>query len=192
MSRTTDELPGIVRTLSTVQTMGQARIAIGTALKALGEAYKLLDRVPTEFGVPVLGDRYRHSLDIARTNLEAWIGQIAGIGAEDYRADWALKRWKVEKAYVEIAGVEGAAEYTPRTSNLEILMQALREAPALFGEELGNILEQVGNAAGNLGKGIASGLGWKGTAWAVVIVAVGLVVVTNGQILTTVKGIVKS
>lgn len=188
MSRTLDELSSINRVLDKVETAAQARIAIGEGLNALGRAYQLVGKVPTELGVPILGDHYRFQLDRARVNLETWFNQIQGRGAEDYRADWKLNRWKLDKAYVEIAGIEGAAEYVPRTSNLEILAQALREAPGLFGETVGNVLQEVGKAAGKVAAGAAKGLGWQGSIWAVVIIAVVLVVVTQGGILSVLRG----
>lgn len=178
MSSTLDELSEINRTLRTVQTSGQARVAVGTALKALSAAYELLPKIPTEFGVPLLAESYKNSLNIARANLEDFYRQIQGQGNEDFRATWALHRWKVEKAYNEIAGVEGAANYVPRTSNWEILRDAIKGAPAVFGEAVGDIIEKAAETAAKVGSGLAKGLGAWG--WGAVILVIVVVVFAMG------------
>lgn len=178
MARTTDEIANIARTLNGVQTTGQARIVIGRTLEALSAAYELLDEIPTQLGVPVVRERYLNTLNTARANLEDWYPKIPGSGNEDYRTDWARNRWRVEKAYAEIAGVEGAADYVPRTSNWEILSQALKEAPGVFGETVGDVLNKAAETAGKVGAGLAKGLG--GWGWAGIVLVVVIVVVVMG------------
>jgi hypothetical protein len=176
---TSQELTDIVRALNKVQSAGQVRVAIGAALNAIGATYPVLDRIADDD----TSESLRGELDSARVNLERWIKMIYPVGGEDYRSEWAKGRNLVEKAYVVIAGVEGAASYKPRTSFLSILAQSISEAPKVFGEGLGAVVGAVGEAAGKAAAGVATGLGLSGWIFVIVAAVVALAYVKRVSIL---------
>ena len=176
---TIDELQGITRALNLVQTAGQARSAIGRTLEALNRAYKVADMLPTSrrsIAVRTLDDR--------RLPLEKWYRDIEQVqAAAPFKNDFSAKRILVATAYVDIAGIEGEANYRPTTSNLDILLTSLEEAPAVFGKAVGSVAKEVGATAGNVAGGLFSGLGIGGTLGLLVVVAVVVLVVTRGSVL---------
>lgn len=168
---TENELIDIQRALNKVQSAAQVRIAIGAALNALGATYPALERISNDD----LERSMRGQMDSAGNNLNRWLKQIFPTGSEDYRAEWQKGRHLVDTAYVVIAGVEGAANWKPRTSFWSILLTSLEEAPKVFGEGVGSVVGAAGKAAGQAAAGVGLGLGLSG--WIFVIV-VGLVVLT--------------
>jgi hypothetical protein len=104
-------------------------------------------------------------------------------GEAPYKADFSAKRRLIEKAYIDIAGIEGEANYKPSTSNLDILLTSLREAPKVFGEAVGTVAKELGGAAGSLAGGIVKGLGFGGMFGLLLVVAVIVLVVTKGTII---------
>jgi hypothetical protein len=176
---TIDDIAAITRTLNRVTTAGQARQAIGLASEAISRTYKVADMLPSDRRAIA-----RRTLDGARTPLEAWYRDIAQVSyAAPFVNDWSAKRRLVERAYIEIAGIEGEAHYVPATSNLDILLTSLKEAPKVFGQAVGATVKEVGAGAGSLVGGIFSGLGIGGTLGLLVVVAVVVLVVTRGSVL---------
>jgi hypothetical protein len=190
MASTEAQLPSIVRTLNTITTAGQTRSAIGAALVALHEGYAVAKMIDD--------DKRRaaaeNELNQARIALERWIRLIVPTGPQPFQQEWQKNRHLVERAYIVIAGVEGAAEYTPRTSNWEILRESvkegmgtvttvIKEAAATAGEVVGAAAGAAGKGAGSLLGGLFSGLGASGLIHLVLIGAVVLVVVKRTTVL---------
>lgn len=197
MASTNSELPAIVRTLNGVTTAAQARSAIGSASVAIHEAYPVAQRIRDE-------DRRAaawNELDQARNGLEGWYSKIVPNGPIDYRSEWDKKRHLVERAYVVVAGVEGAASYTPRTSNWEILRESIKDgmgtvtsvvtgAAEVAGAVVGGAAGAAGKGAGSLLGGLFSGLGVSGTFHLVLIGGAVLLFLKRGTILGRVGGLV--
>lgn len=189
MASTTAELQDIARTLDKIRSAGAGRIAAGAGLRALSPAYDQLARISAT-------DRRnarKNELEIARTNLERWMRNLTAHDGADITALWKQTnggRDVVLRAYTAIAGVEGEANYKPQTSNWEILLMSLKEAPAVFGEAVGAIAGATGKAAGDVAGGLLFGLGLGGLIRVGVIVAIVAIVVTKGTIIGRVKGLI--
>ena len=170
-------MTAIARSLNTVRSAGQTRAAIGAALNALHGAYALLPRI-TNADLRASSAR---ALDGARTPLEAWYKSITAAGTVDYANEFAKGRSKIERAYVEVAGVEAMANYVPQTSVAAILAKSIAEAPAVFVKQATKAVAAVGAAAGDVvGStvgGLFSGLGPIGLAVLVIV----LVLVVRGS-----------
>lgn len=195
MATTAAELQRITAEHNKVRSAGQARVAIGEALNALGRAYKMRSN-----GVSgELQTRVRNELDQARGPLERWYQEITALPNQDYSVTWSQKRGMVQRAYVAIAGAEGVYGYESPTSNWAILATSLREAPAVFLQGVGSVAKEVGktaavvareagNVAGAAAGGIASGLGIGGTAMAVGAV---ILILKFGSPMGAVSGVTK-
>lgn len=176
---TIDELPAITRTLNRVETAGQARAAIGAALKALSKGYPLADRLSRDLAASA-----RRELDSARVALEGWYRQIEQTpAAATFTSEWAKKRSLVQTAYVVIAGVEGAAGHTAGVSLAGLLADAIVDVPRVVGSAVGSVGRElgkgVGETAGSLVGGLFGGLGPSGLL-VVVIAAAALIAFRKG------------
>lgn len=181
---TVDELQGITRALNRVQTAGQARQAIGLTTTAISRAYVIAKGLPDDREAIA-----KRTLDGKRGDLERWYKEIAGVSASaPFAYDWSQKRRLVESAYIAIAGIEGEAHYKPVTSNLDILLTSITEAPKVFGQAVGSVAKEAGKTAGSVAGGIFSGLGVSGTLGLVVVLAVIALVLTRGTILGRLLG----
>lgn len=189
MPNTADEMGQITRTLNAVATAAQVRMAIGAALRAASPAYVLAD---DEISNDTIREQLKQRLDRARLPLEEFNRGIVPTGAQDYRQPWQARgRQLVLNVYHAIAAIEGAADYKPRTSNWEILSDAIADAPRVFGQAVGSAAAGVGSAAGKAAGGIFGGLGLGGTLSAALVVAVILVVITKGTVIGKVGAIVR-
>jgi hypothetical protein len=181
------ELTAISRALNGVKTAGQVRGAIGAALTAMSPYYKVAERLTDEQERTA-----KNQLNIVRGELERWYKQIERVSAAaPFATEWAAGRDKVQRAYVVIAGIEGTAHYTPQTSNLDILLTSIKEAPAVFGQAVGTVAKEAGKTAGNVAGGIFSGLGISGTLGLVVVLVVVLVVLTKGTVIGRVMSLAR-
>jgi hypothetical protein len=174
------EISAITKALNGVASAGQARAAYGAALRAANAAYPLLERLNDE-----LAETSRHQLDNARVALENEYRSIESMSAgADYRETFQQTRRNIPlRVYLVIGGIEAAANYKPQTSNLAILTQSIKEAPAVFGQAAGEVVKQAGSVVGSAAGGILSGLGISGTVTLVVVAVVVLLVVTRGSLL---------
>lgn len=172
---TIDELPQIVQALNRVTTAAQARVAIGAALNALHDSYDVVS-VYLSGSVATF---YSSELDAVRMPLEAWNKSIVANGNDDYTATFSAKKNLIFAAYNEVAAVEGASGYQSKTSNLQILLQSITEAPGVFQKGLedalsavaktaGSVAAAAGDAAGMALGGVASGLG---LGWVLIVIA---------------------
>jgi hypothetical protein len=183
MATTTAELTRIAEALNTVQSAAQVRAAIGAALNALHAAYDVAGRIDND----QVRRNVTNELTIARQALELWFSKIVPRGGEDYRNEWYGNRNLVDRAYVVIAGAEGAAEWVPRTSNWEILWTSIKEAPKVFAQAAGDV---AGTAAGSVAGGLLGGLGLSGIFWVAIAGLVVLAIVKRGTILGKIGGLV--
>lgn len=176
---TIDDIAAITRALNRVTTAGQARQAIGLTTTAISRTYKVADMLPSDRRAIA-----KRTLDGARQPLEAWYRAIEQVSAAaPFANDWSAKRRLVERAYIEIAGIEGEANHVPATSNLDILLTSLKEAPKVFGQAVGSVAKEVGATAGSVAGGVFKGLGFGGTLGLLVVVAVVVLVLTRGTVL---------
>ena len=176
---TTQEFSAIVKALNKVESAAQARAAAGAALKAAGATYKILPQLPDDREMAG-----RNALDGDRSALESWYRTIAPMSAQaSVKETWPKDRRYIERMYITIGGIEAEASYRPQTSNLDILTASLKEAPGLFGEAAGALVNQAGGVVGNAAGGILSGLGVGGTLTLVIVGVVIFLVVTRGTIL---------
>lgn len=176
---TIDTLAGIARALNRVETAGQTRAAIGAALNALGNAYKLLADLNS-----TIAESSRRELDTARMALEEWYRRIESVPtATPYKGELAKHRKLIERAYVIVAGVEGAANWVPRTQWVDVLEEIVRETGSKIGEVAGKAARAAGEAAGAAAGGAVSGLGWKGVAMLAGALIVVLFVLKRGTLL---------
>jgi hypothetical protein len=197
MPSTESQLSAINKTLESVTTAGQARAAIGSALVAIHDAYSIAERIDDD-------DRRRASwneLDQARIALERWYAKIVPTGGADFRQEWSKYKHLVKAAYGVVSGVEGAADWVPRTSNWEILRESVKEgmgtvtdvvkgAAELAGEVVGGAAGAAGKGAGSLLGGLFSGLGLSGTFYLVLIGAGVLIYFNRATVLGKVGGLV--
>ena len=182
MASTASELQAITRILNGIETAAQVRMACGEAAKAAGAAYPLLDEIPE--GNANTATSLRGQLDSARLALDKFYRSITPRGNESYRNTWLTKGMPlVQRVYVVIAGIEGAAAYVPSTSNWEILFDAVADAPKLVGQAVGATAAAVGSAAGSAAGGILGGLGISGIVSVALVAGVVLLVVTKGSII---------
>jgi hypothetical protein len=176
---TIDDIAAITRALNGVTTAGQARAAIGRTSEAISRAYKVADMLPSDRRTIA-----KRTLDGVRQPLDSWYREIANVSASaPFANDWAAKRRLIERAYIEIAGIEGEANYVPATSNLDILLTSIKEAPKVFGQAVGSVAKEVGATAGSVAGGVFKGLGFGGTLGLLVVVAVVVLVLTRGTVL---------
>jgi hypothetical protein len=181
---TEDNIAGITRALNRVSTAGQARQAIGLTTEALHRTYKVADMLPTD-----RRSIARRTLDKRREPLERWYRDIEQVSAAaPFKNDFVAKRSLILGTYVDISGIEGEAHYKPVTSNVDILLTSIQEAPAVFGKAVGAVAKEAGKTAGTLAGGIFSGLGISGTIGLVVVLAVIALVVTRGTIIGRLLG----
>jgi hypothetical protein len=198
---TTEDLTRIAETLNSVETGHAARMAVGETANAVSRTYPVLEQIFD------LDTRYslRHELDAVRVNLDNYFPLIRADGQQDYRDEWRQPPWGFElckRAYVVIAGIEGAAGYRPSTSNLSLLLDALEDAPRLFTEQLGRALGKVAEVAGEVAAeagagvgralgGLGKGLGLSGALTVIIVVAVVAFVVTKGGIVAQVRALAR-
>lgn len=179
------EIKTLARALNGVASAGQAQAACGAASRAWGAAYPLLPQLRDDLEASL-----RSQLDEARVAVEDYYDGIKGVSpAAELRESFQQRGRKlIEKVYIVIAGIEGAANHKPQTSNLAILATSIAEAPAVFGAAVGTVTAQAGQVVGQTAGGLLSGLGISGTLTLAVVAAVILLVVTRGTILGRIAG----
>lgn len=162
----------VARELNGVSSAGQARAAIISAEKHLDYGATLTGSLST-WSSPTT-DEANETLTMLRAALDAELRTIGG-QSNDSEVDpqsWARARRQVERAYVEVSGIEGAAgaSLDVQTQSVAILADAIADAPRVFGNAVGSVLNAAGTAAGQVGGGFLSGLGVVGVLVLVVVV----------------------
>jgi len=178
------EITAIARALNGVKTAGSARAAAGAAAKAAKATYPVLERLSKDRAAAG-----RKALDLANANLTAWYKRIEQVSyAAAIDNEWTKGRPLVLQVYQAIAGIEGEANYVPQTSNADILLLSLKEAPGIVGAAVGEVTKEAGKVAGNAVGGIFSGLGISGTLTLVVILAAVVLFLKRGTLLGRLLG----
>jgi hypothetical protein len=167
-----DVIALVVRELNAVASAGQARAAIVSAETHLDYGASLTGSL-SMWSSPTT-DEANETLSMLRGALDAELRTI-GSQADDSEVDpqsWARARRQVERAYVEVSGIEGAAgaSLDVQIQAPSILADAIADAPRVFGHAAGEVLGAAGAAAGQIGGGFLSGLGVVGVIVLVVIV----------------------
>jgi hypothetical protein len=127
-------------------------------------------------------DEANETLTMLRGALD---GELRTLGsqADDSPVDpqsWERARRQIERAYVEVSGIEGAAgaSVNVEAQAVQILADAIADAPRVFGQTVGGALNAAGTAAGQLGGGLLSGLGFVG----VIVLLLVVVLVVKGVV----------
>ncbi|MFL5381298.1 MAG: hypothetical protein ACJ8GN_02105 [Longimicrobiaceae bacterium] len=149
----------VVRELNKVASAGQARAAVNAALAELARG---TDMVPdlSPWSTPDPGEAYS-TLTLLRGALD---GEARGFSAQadDSQVDpqaWSRARRQVERAYVEVSGIEGAAGAAAAVDPIAILADAIADAPRVLGNAVGQIAAGAGQVVGSAAGGILAGLG---------------------------------
>ncbi|MBV9837864.1 MAG: hypothetical protein JO156_07085 [Solirubrobacterales bacterium] len=172
-------LEQISAALNGVQSVGQARAAIGAALTAIHDAYDTANGLPYFSGYNTAAAT--RELDSNRYALEGDYKALPqGDNTAIDRSKWAPMQNDVNRAYVSIAGVLGGVAGAPTISDVgDILVQSIKEAPGVFleyvGKATGAVLETATEAAG---KGI---MGFVKAAWPLLLVVAIVLIVASKQ-----------
>jgi hypothetical protein len=157
-----DRIAEISRALNAVQSVGQARVAIQVAMDELDDGLRLAEQLSI-FSTPDPTEA-RTTLSIDRAQLS---GELGALDAYEETspvdaATWSRQRRAVERAFVDVSGIVGVVGSLAKIDRLQILIDAIAEAPRIFGNAAGSVLDAAGRAAGGLGGGFLEGLGFAG------------------------------
>jgi hypothetical protein len=152
----------ITRELNKVASAGQARAAITAALGELDRGVQMAPEL-SAWSTPDPGQAY-NNLALIRAALE---GERRGFSAQadDSQVDpqaWARARRQVERAYNEVAGIDGVVGSLDRVDVIAILGDAIADAPRVLGQAVGEVAAGAGQVVGSAAGGILSGLGLVG------------------------------
>lgn len=160
----------VARELNKVASAGQARAAIAAAQ---GELERGTQEVPqlSAWSTPDPGEAYS-TLTLLRGALAA---ELRGFSAQadDSQVDpqaWTRARRQVERAYVEVAGIDGVVGSVDRVDVIAILGDAIADAPRVFGQAVGEVAAGAGQIVGGAAGGILAGLGFMGVLVVAIIV----------------------
>jgi hypothetical protein len=169
----TDIVAIVSRELNAVASAGEARAAIASAERHLEYGYTLIPSL-NMWSIPTPNEA-GDTLTLLRGALDAEI-RTMGSQADGSQVDpqsWARARRQVERAYIEVSGIAGAAgaQLDVDAQAGQILADAIADAPRVFGEAVGDIVGGVGRAAGAAGGGFLAGLGFLGVLVLIAVVA---------------------
>ncbi len=172
------DVADLARTLNLVQSVGQAKAALRAGLDEADYGTTLAERL-SWLSSPTT-DEAQSTLAIERAQLTGELNTLASFddGSTVDPTTWERQRRAVERVYIDVSGIEGVTGALRAVSFADILGQAIADAPRVFGEAAGGVLQGVGRAAGELGGGFFAGLGVLGT---LVLIAV-LLVALRGRI----------
>jgi hypothetical protein len=173
MVDTTQRMTQVARSLNAVASVGEERAALASARATLDYGGQL---------VPSLSRWASPTPDEASNDLATLRGAIDGEDrllssmADTQPLDpdsWARARRQIERAYIDVAGIEGAAGAAADVDVVAILGDAVANAPKVFlgvvGDVAGTVLNTAGQAAGAAGKGFFGALGVPGVIALIVI-----------------------
>jgi len=154
-----DRIALIARALNNVKSVGESIAALRAADAEITRGYALADEL-SRWSSPTPAQA-RDKLAVYRGAIAAEIRLISPMGASSLiPADtWAGARSFIERVYIDVAGIEGAAGVVLAIDVAEILGNAIRNAPKVFGKALGNVAGGVGETVGHVGAGFLGGLG---------------------------------
>jgi hypothetical protein len=168
------EIATLARTLNLVESVGQAKAALRAGL-AEAEYGVLISEDLSWLSSPTT-DEAKSTLAIDQAQLSGELGLLGSFddGSPVDPTTWARQRRAVERVYIDVSGIEGVTGALRRVSFIDTLGQAIADAPRVFGEAAGKVLEGAGQAVGGLGSGFFSGLGVLGTLVLIAILLVAL------------------
>lgn len=168
------EIAELARTLNLVQSVGQAKAALRIGIAEADYGTGITHHLswlssPTE-------DEANTSLAIDRSQLQGEANLLANLedGSPVDPTMWERQRRAVERVFVDVSGIEGVTGALRQVSFIDILGQAIADAPRVFGQAAGEVLQGAGRAAGSLGSGFFSGLGVLGTLVLIFVLLVAL------------------
>jgi hypothetical protein len=169
----TDIVAIVSRELNAVASAGEARAAIASAEQHLAYGYSLIPSL-SMWSIPT-PDEAAEILSLLRGALDAEL-RTMGSQADDSQVDqqsWARARRQVERAYIEVSGIAGAAgaQLDVDAQAGQILADAIADAPRVFSQAVGEVIGGVGRAVGSAGGGFLSGLGFLGVLVLVAVLA---------------------
>jgi len=142
-----DRTAELARTLNLVTSVGQARAALRIGISYVDSGVLLASDLnfltsPTE-------DEAKTLLTIERGQL---VGELNLISAREETGDvdageWARQRRAIERAYVDVSGIEGVVGALARVSLVDELGTAIVEAPGVIGHAVGQAAGAVAPAA---------------------------------------------
>jgi hypothetical protein len=144
-----DPVQAAARALAGARTAGQFQAAIGTTTIEIAKAYEIAGKLPI-FGsyTPKQG---RRELDAARRDVEAAYKSVSQGGPIALsESDAANKRRVIGKAWGAIASIRGATDSFAQWDGVDILGQAILEAPGLILSTSKAFIQGTGEVASGL------------------------------------------
>jgi hypothetical protein len=169
-----DPIAVIARALNTVESVGQARAALEAGLRAIEIGQDLAGHLSI-FSSPT-PDEARSTLALDQAQLAGELRTLDELesGSAIDAATWSRQRRAVERAYVDVSGIQGVVGALGRIDVVGILVEAIENAPKVFGQAAGTVLDAAGRAAGGLGSGFLEGLGVLGLLVLIALLALAL------------------
>jgi hypothetical protein len=165
-----DRMQTVARALNQVASVGQERAALTAARAELDRGAELASGL-NSWTSPTVDQAY-DTIALQRAALDAEARALSS-SADDSPIDainWPRVRRQIERSYVEVSGIEGAAGAVDAIDVGGILADAIADAPRVFGEAVGSALRGAGEVAGKAGAGALAGLGVLGVLVLVVVV----------------------
>ncbi len=146
----TDSMQLIERGLNSVATVSQARLVIGEALTAIGQAHSFPDVDAAQHRV----------LEEARKPLQAWYEELRMMaGNVNYKTAFQVRRRLITRAYVEISGITGVLNAKATVSLFNEISKSAGEVTEKLGKGAKEVVGGAGDITGNLLGGLLKGLG---------------------------------
>jgi len=166
----------VARQLNQVSSVGEERAAILAAQADVARGLDLAWQLSTfSSPTPAEASDTLNLLNVALAGEYSALDSSAANSPVD-PSNWARARRQVERAYVEVSGIEGAAGAQSNIDVAQILGDAIVAAPKVFlgavGSAAGEVLNTAGQAAAAGAGGFFSGLGLAGSIVLLVLVVV--------------------
>jgi hypothetical protein len=160
------DISAINRALNNVASVGQAQAAAGQALRDLSTyGYRRIDDGELSRFADVYNEpQTRARLDRLNARIHALYPRGNTSAAVD--SSWPALAQAIRDAYGELAGIDGAAGTVRSVEFGPILLEAIADAPRVFGAAVGGVTAGIGSNLGSLTAGFLS------EAWILVILVV--------------------
>jgi hypothetical protein len=131
------DLNRVARALNDVKSVGQARAALAAAQDEVDRGFELAGQL-SMFSTPDPTEA-RSTLNIVKAALA---GERSAMNSQDDSdavnpTGWERARRQVERAYIEVSGIEGVASVVGSIDVVQILIDAIADAPRVLGEAAG-------------------------------------------------------
>ncbi len=171
------DLSRVAKALNRVESVGQARAALGAVLNHLSAAYAAWPDAQGSYG----GQGQKAALDGARVAVESYYKQLP-TQLTAPAPHWSdVGQPAANRAIVEAEGIIGSAEAFLSIDTVEILEDAIRNAPSVLAAAIGTVAGEVAKQTGR----VSGELVWSflKAAWPivllVVVIAVGYLVLRS-------------